>query len=128
MRVTLLVRKYEDSDILQIDDWCKARNLPMINPSLLPDTGYVVDGIAAGFLYLTNSKVGLLDSYISNPESAGSDRNIALDQITEKLLEIARINKLKLVICSTDYNTIKTRAKSFGFRSCGMHESFTLEL
>lgn len=96
--------------------------------SLFPRSGFIISGVAAGFLYFTDSAVGIIDCYISNPDTDSKTRSDALDAITLALIGFARFHGVKLIKCDTKLEVIKTRALGHGFRATGSHESFALEL
>lgn len=115
-------------DFKQICRWLALRGLPQYPRSIFPKIGFIVDDIAVGFLYLTDSSVGIIDCYISNPESNKHERDVALDRITEELLETASISHCTIVKCDSKIEAINKRALKFGFRPSGSHESFSLEV
>lgn len=45
----------------------------------LPKRGYIVDDIACIFLFKTDSKVGLMDYFVSNPTKDPTERKEAFD-------------------------------------------------
>ena len=54
--------------------------------------------IAAGFLYLTNSKVAWLEWIVSNPDYRESDRKEALELLINTLEEIARSQDYSIIL------------------------------
>ena len=79
------MRKLTESDYETLSNWWKAWEWPPVEKDFLPDNGtggYVVekDGvmIVAGFVYITNSKVVLLEWIISNPDYRETDRDVAI--------------------------------------------------
>lgn len=103
-----------------IVQWQEAKGLAVCAGDDLPTTGLIAfeEGrpIAIGFLRCMEGGFAVLDSYITNPDIHAYDRHRALNRVTDKLIKIAKHNKVKGVIAfSSDYNTIE-RAKSFGFQ------------
>lgn len=123
-----MVRSFEKKDFDQLEKWFKYRNLYMNDVCFFPPTGFIYPGVAAGFLYTTDSAIGIIDSFISNPYSNGKERDKALNGITECLLGAARQKGCKLVKCDTQLEAIETRAKRFGFKYNGLYCSLSLEL
>jgi hypothetical protein len=115
-------------DFDQIARWFEARGTKMPPRSLFPRSGFIIDDVAAGFLYFTDSTVAIIDSYVSNPLSEPKTRSDALDAITLALIGFARFHGVKLVKCDTKLEVIKTRALGHGFKATGSYESFALEL
>lgn len=123
----MLVRRILDLDFHEISKWFDARGAKLPDRSLFPKTGFIIDSIAAGFLYFTDSTVGIIDCYISNPDTDSKTRSYALDQITNELIKFARSHGCYLLKCDTKIEAIKQRALNHGFKALGSHESFYLE-
>lgn len=123
-RARALVRKVQPVDLAQIKHWSKLRGHDLQCDSIFPPTGFIVDEIAAGFLYLTDAAVAVIDCYVSNPASDKERRDAALDAITNALLDVAKTKKIKLVKCETQIEAIKSRAIKHGFFLVGPHDIF----
>lgn len=121
-------RRFKKSDLNQVQEWAKARGAGEMDESLLSSTGMIVDGVAAGFLYLTNSRAAIIDGYISNPNSLKLERDQALNAITKGLLELARACGAKFIKCDSQLPAIQQRALANGFKSVGIYAVFTQEL
>ena len=119
------MRAYEKKDYADISRWCALRDVAPPPEWALPENGFFSPDLAAGFLILTDTKVGIIDFYISNPLADKVMKSRALDRITQKLLEIAKDNDLKMVICSTKNEAIKKRALRNGFREGETFTSFS---
>ncbi len=100
----------------------------MPQKSLFPKNGFIIDGEAAGFIYLTDSPVAIIDCYISNPDTDSKTRSDALNAITISLIKCARFHRYKIVKCDTKLEAIKKRAVDSGFKPIGLHESFAMEI
>jgi hypothetical protein len=93
--------------------------MPAQNSQNMPQFGLVCEfngeAVAAGFLRAVEGNYAMFDSYVTNPEQEDLIRHNALDRITQKLIKIAKHNKVdKLLMFSADYNTLM-RAVSHGF-------------
>lgn len=117
-----------DLDFDDIRTWFEARDSQMPERSLFPRIGFIISGIAAGFIYFTDSDVAIIDGYISNPNTDSKTRSDALNEITQSLIKYAQFQKIKLIKCDTQLEAIKRRALDFGFKHLGTYESFSLEL
>lgn len=125
----VLVRRVVDLDFDEISKWAEARSLDMPDKKYFPKTGFIVNGIAAGFIYYTDSPIAIIDCYLSNPGSLKEDRDKALDLITEELIKNAVFHKCLMIKCDTGLESIKKRALKFGFNSVDKNfESFMLEI
>lgn len=124
----LSARRVLDLDFDEISRWFDVRGKTMPHRSLFPSTGFIVNGIAAGFVYFTDSNVAIIEGYISNPHVDSKTRSNALDIITAELLMKAKSSGYKLLKCDTQLEAIKIRAKKHGFKPVGSYESFVLEI
>ena len=93
----LSLRALKESDYEDMCSWWKWWRWPEIGKSTLPMNG--MGGlmvykdeilIAAGFLYLTNSNVALIEFIVSNPNYRESDRKDALEVLIMGLEDVAR--------------------------------------
>lgn len=119
------VRRYRDDDYDTLSNWFHKWGLPIPCKHQLSTTGFIVPGMAAGFLYLTNSSIGIIDSYISDPDSDKLERDSALDAITVMLFRLAKDSQCSLVKCDSQHECIKRRAQRLGFDYIGEFSSFT---
>lgn len=116
----------EDHDIVEIQNWLAKRGLKNTPNWVFSSSGCIVPGVAAGFIYYTNSGMAFLDGYITNPEARMRDRYLALKAVTAKLLHIAEhASEVKMICCSSNKRSIGKMAMSFGFKDDGMHNSFS---
>jgi hypothetical protein len=83
-------RRFEREDLFAINAWYKARGLPGVTLDTLPIIGQIVPNVAAGFLYLTDSSIALIEGVIANPDVIPEVRDIALDMIDLAITEDAR--------------------------------------
>ena len=117
-------RRVLSTDFVDLATWCSERGKTIPDESLFPRTGFIIDGIAAGFIYFTDSAVAIIDCYISNPNTESKTRSNALNAITDALITCAKFNRCKLIKCDTKIEAVKRRALEFGFKPTGAHESF----
>ena len=88
----------------------------------------MIKGVAAGFIACTDSSTAILGCYISNPLIHPRTRGFALDKITKELVKLAKSLGYKELECHTNIDAVKQRALKHGFKSCGMLESFLMEI
>ena len=103
----------------EVDSWLDARGMARAPGHLLSGNGLIVPGVAAGWLYRTDSSVCLLDHFITNPAAALGARGAALNAITEQLLRAAQGFGARLVVALTHDTSIYRRARLLGFRDTG---------
>lgn len=106
-----------------IDEWYHERNMDAPPHSSYPEVGFIVPGVAVGFLYQTDSDICMLDGYVSNPKSTEEERDEALDAITTALLDMGRYNGFKECLIISQSKAILARAKKYRFYEQG---TFTL--
>lgn len=106
----LSLRELKESDYEHMSSWWKWWRWPEVSKDTLPMNGIgglmVYKGdtlIAAGFLYLSNSRVAWLDWIVSNPQYRQSDRKDALELLIMGLEDVAR---------HQGYNTIISIARN----------------
>lgn len=68
-----------------INEWFKDRKGDSIPEAFIPPTGFIVPGVAAGFLIKTDCNVCFLEPFISNPKANKDLRKKALSDIMARL-------------------------------------------
>lgn len=74
-----------------------------VDAALYPPTGFVVNGILASWLYLTNSSLAYIDSTIADPKSEKDARRAAMVEMLPLIVEEARAHGVK-VLCTLAYH------------------------
>jgi hypothetical protein len=118
----LTVRALQESDWETLQEWWAKWNWPIMSKELLPLNGcgglmiYKEDQlIAAGFLYLSNSKVAWLDWIISNPEYKESDRKEALALLIDELEKVALAQDYSIIISIARNKSLINIHKELGY-------------
>ncbi len=98
--------------------WLKARGMESDGEDT-PALGFVAytrhSPCAMAFLRQVEGGYAILDGFVSNPECSPSERNDALDRVTEALTDEAdRLGVKMLIAWSKDRNTL-TRSLNHGF-------------
>lgn len=119
-----MMRLWEISDYDQVSSWFKARSMPSPRRGDFPQVGFIVEGVAVGFLVQTDTPCAIIDFFISNPAASRRKRREALDSITDELVRAARSLGFRAVKADTEILTIKKRAQRSGFRALGEFSSF----
>lgn len=119
-----MVRMYVPNDYKRLQALYASWDLKTPDPMFLPNTGYMVDDVAAGFLYFTDSKIAIIDNFIANKQSSKEERDKALDGIVEALLASAKTGGAKMIKCDSDIDAIKKRAVKLGFTYTGDFSAF----
>jgi hypothetical protein len=121
-------RRFLPSDYEVLKAWTEEHEMQAPDFELLPETGFIVDNVACGFIYLTNSKLAILEGFVTNPKSNKDTRNDALDDITLELMQIAKKSGYKVLKCETRLNAIVKRAEKFGFKEIGIFKTLIKEI
>lgn len=99
----------------ELQRWLIKHKLAPLLTDDLPRIGFVVDGVAAGFLRVCEGSYGLIDGYITNPAVEGPKRHEALEAITKSILRAARAMDIHRILTFTTDECIISRAKKHGF-------------
>lgn len=110
------ITRYKSSHYKAIASWYKARNLQAPPRESLSDMGYIVDERVAGWLYLTNSNIALIEGVISNPFTVPSLRKQSLRKLAGLLVDSALTLGYTTINISTNHPTIEKLAKDMGFK------------
>jgi len=81
----MIVERYKPTQYEEINTWFKERKGDSIPEAFLSPTGFIVPGVAAGFLIKTDCNVCFLEPFISNPKAPKELRELALEGIVEAL-------------------------------------------
>ncbi len=73
------------SDFNEISTWFQDRKIA-IQEDYLPATGFIVPGIAAGFIYRTDANFCIFECFIGNPAKSAEERDVALNDIVAAMI------------------------------------------
>lgn len=107
----------EEEHYLKISDWFQKQGLNPIPKDYLPALGWVSELGAAVFLYETNSKVCFIDNFICDPNVRGEQREKAIQECQDNIIEIAKIRGFKLVLGYTLSSHLRDRAQKLGWKT-----------
>lgn len=99
----------------QVVEWWQGHQWPVVPPAVLPKTGLIVPGFAAGFLYKTDSNLAWLEWAVVNPQSDRILRREALDAVLGGLFEEAKKAGFEAVFTSVSHPGLIERYKKLGF-------------
>jgi hypothetical protein len=102
----------------QIRLWLELRN-EVITPDALPQTGFIIPGKAAGFLYRTDSSVAWIEGLVAAPGLSREERSQAVDAVVAAVCREARKLGFKTLVGYTVLDVVVERAKRFGFSHVG---------
>lgn len=76
----MIVTKFNyDKNADEVKKWGAKYAFPLPPALMLPDTGFIIEGLVCGFLYCSNSSLGWLEWVFANPERSQEDRAQGLD-------------------------------------------------
>jgi hypothetical protein len=122
------MRQYRESDLEDIGAWYVAHGLKAPPRELLPANGLVVPGVAAGFLYSTDSGLGLLEGFVTNPAASARARAEAVDAIADELEAVAGRLKMTQLIALVSSKGVERLAKRRGWKLAGNYPLVTQEV
>ena len=113
------IRFFHKKDYPTIWGWWRKHDSFAPLEEHLPPTGLVAhkdkEGIAAGFLYKTDSSICVFEFAVCNPEASKEDRDIGLDLIIKKAIEWSKTNNYTLIYTSISIQKYINRLKDNGF-------------
>jgi len=121
------VRMYTPEDFAEVSGWAKERGQEY-SADLLPPTGVIIPGIAAYFLYTTNSKTCFLENLISNPNTSSIERDKAIEVVTHTLVRFAREQGYTVAYACTNAPIVVLRALRQGASAKGGYTLLQLKL
>lgn len=83
---------------------------------LFSSTGWCVPGLAAWWLYLTDSSLAWTEMLVVNPDAGKVARRDAMDLVIERVLAEARDAGTRLLVCNIDRPDLEERAIKHGYR------------
>lgn len=112
--------RFEARHILILDQWFKARGLPIVPSTDIAACGFIafIDSIpvAAMFLRKCEGDVGIVDGLIANPECDWETRNEGINAVISRVLEEAKqLGIIKILSFSENYRTVCRVTRDFGF-------------
>lgn len=109
----MIVRRYEEKDFPTIKKWGADWGADYVEDQF-PNTGFIVDGVAAYFLYSTDSNVCWLENMISNKFAEPLARARALDLLVDAILNEARELGFTVAYATTNIIAVAKRARQNG--------------
>lgn len=77
------LRQYNTSDYSLLEQWWKDHDHQVVPENMLSSLGFVVEkdntAVMCGFVYLTNSKISILEFIVSSPELNKEENNTAIN-------------------------------------------------
>lgn len=123
----MTVRKYTPEDFAQIQAW-GAEYGDTYEPDQLPATGFIVDGVAAYFLYKTDTTCCWLENLIATRKTDYWVKDEAIRLLIDACVAEAKALGFKVAYASTDRYTVALRGKKIGAHVAPNHMLLSLNL
>ena len=112
------MRRFLPADLETLNAWRVGHGEDALGPEMIPETGFIEDGVAAGFLFRTESPaVAMLDGFVTNPAAPLRARMEAVARIGEGLAAAAREAGIRALTAFTSSRGIRRLAERHGYRS-----------
>jgi hypothetical protein len=108
--------------------WLSSRGMPRPDPRYLSDIGLVVDDVAIGFLYTTNSELCYIDCFVADPDACEFKRSEALDILLREIEGLALDLGFSMAQAFSALPAMCKRVLDHGYKSHGSHTIFNKEL
>ncbi len=108
-----------DEHVTDAISWMVARGQPAPPRDIFSSTGYCVPGVAAWWLYLTDSTLAWTEMLVGNPAVSKERRGAGLDAVIAHVLKEARDAGTRLLVCNVDRADLEERAKRHGYEVLG---------
>lgn len=117
-------RRYKDHDYEMVYNWFFSRGIAPPSRLFLPEIGYLVEGVAAGFLVQTDTSVAVLDYMVSGLGVDPSLKARSIVAIADSLIREAEYLGYEAVKCDTLIDSIANKAIDLGFKEQGSFRTF----
>jgi len=98
----------------QFESWLKVRDDSM-PPESLPQTGFIIPGKAAGFLYRTDSCIAMIENLVAAPGLSKEERSEAVDLVVKAISDEAKKLGFSVLLGYTQLDAVVKRAERHGF-------------
>jgi hypothetical protein len=109
-----------------VQAWSAAHGAPCVLETL-PANGFISDA-AAGWLYLTDSSVGFIEHFVTNPAASLRARHGSVGEIGDALVGVARGLGVRRLISMTAHRSIGRIMRRHGCLYLGPMHVFSLEV
>jgi len=114
--VTMTIEKYDPARHYEmLCKWLRFYDMELIEAAILPPTGFVVEGLAMGFLYKSDGKLAQIETLVSNGYAPREARDAATDLVVEAIIVEARASGFAVLQGITHLDAVVQRALKHGF-------------
>jgi hypothetical protein len=101
--------------------WWKAHGWPAIPEKFLPSRGYVVENLAAAFLYSTDSHAAIMEWTVGNPKASGREVYQAIRTLVNHILQVAQDDGFDVVFTALNKKGLLKAYEKEGFRATDLN-------
>jgi hypothetical protein len=120
------LRLYTTEDYPMVCEWWRAWKWDCVPQEALPEIGVIASDdtqdICCAWMYKTDSKIALLEWFISNPK-AKKGREDAIAAVTESIAEIAKRQGFTSLVTFTKHPQLTNQMERLGFSGRADHVS-----
>lgn len=116
------LRKIGSKDFPLIVSWYKKHKQRVPDPRALSNTGFIADERVAGWIFLTNSNIALIEGIISDPDSIPSLRRESLNKLIGFMIDFCIASGYTQIIGITKHPRIEFIGKKYGFKTLPSHK------
>lgn len=114
--VTMTIEKYNAARHYEVlCKWLSFYDMEPIEAAHLPPTGFVVEGLAMGFLYKSDTKLAQIETLVANGYAPREARDAATDLVVEAIIAEARASGFAVLQGVTQLDAVVQRALKHGF-------------
>ncbi len=99
-----------------VSEWYRLRDLPMPKRTMHPAMGFIVDGRVAGWLYLTDSDIAMIEGVVADPLSVPSLRRQSTDKLIGYLIDTAMMLGYSTILGISKHSRMLDLTKRYGFK------------
>ncbi len=96
-------------------EWTLYYGIPALPIQFLPQSGFVIDDVAMGFMYRTDSKLAWIENLAANPTLPRETRTLGLDAVVAAIVDEGRALGFEVLIGYTNVGAVIERAVRHGF-------------
>jgi hypothetical protein len=122
-----MIRRVRPRDFDAVNDWYTRRGIRPVNDGVLPEVGFIVEGVAAGWLMQTDSDICLFEGVITNPDAPSEARDRAINLLLSTLKKTGDELGFKRFVAFTEVPSIGERLAVDGFSFQGTLHLFVKE-
>jgi hypothetical protein len=111
----MICRRYRPQDFEHIRNWYNKRGAAPTT-DLIPTLGFIVPGIAAGFLIATDTSCCIFEPFIANPDAPEELRDEALHKVMGDLINEAVILGYSRIFGFSTSKSMVERSLDWGFK------------